>query len=263
MEGIIFDIKHYAVHDGPGIRQTIFFKGCPLSCWWCHNPESQKKAKEYYTKKNKLNGKTFSKKETIGYQIKSSELLKIIEQDTLFFEESEGGVTFSGGEPLMQPDFLYDLAMKTQMNHIHTALDTCGYAPQDDILSVIPYINLWLFDLKIIDEITHKKYTGVSNKLILENLEFLDQTQQDIILRFPIIPGITNTESNIEQVTQYLKKLKNTHRIDILPYHNISKSKYQRFRKENKMENVEAKGLNKETIQKKFETIGFTVKIGG
>ncbi len=263
MEGIIFDIKHYAIHDGPGIRQTIFLKGCPLSCWWCHNPESQKKEIESYTKVNKLDGKKFYKEETIGYRTTTSELMKIIEKDTLFYEESEGGVTFSGGEPLMQADFIFEMARKTKMNYIHNALDTCGYVSQDDILRLIPYIDLWLYDLKIIDPELHERYTGVSNEIILKNLEFLDETGQDIILRFPVVPGITNTKSNIEQIILFAKTLRNTKRIDILPYHNISKSKYDRFQKKNRMENVKTEGLNAESIQNEFESNGFKVKIGG
>ena len=263
MKGLIFDIKHYALHDGPGIRQTIFFKGCPLSCHWCHNPESQSPEIEEYIQENKLDGKIFRKKQTVGYEIDSESLMEIIEGDRIFYEESGGGVTFSGGEPLMQPEFLKTVAAQCKEADVHTALDTCGHADQNILIQVMPYIDLILFDLKIVDDSLHKEYTGVGSGVVLDNLEFLNDTKQNIRLRFPVIPGITNTTQNLEQIKSYLSKLNKVQYIDVLPYHDISKGKYRRFNKENKMGERKLEDGEPERIKKEFESLGFEVKIGG
>lgn len=261
MEGLIFDIKHYAVHDGPGIRQTVFFKGCPLSCWWCHNPESQLAKPEKHIRDKVLDGHTFQKEEEIGYYLHEDELMKIIEEDTIFFDESGGGVTFSGGEPLMQPDFLKATAKKCKEAKIHTALDTSGYTEQKALLGIMPFIDLFLYDLKIIDDELHKKYTGVSNKSILENLELLSESGKEIRLRFPVIPDITDTQKNLDEVKNYLSGLKNVKHIDILSYHDISKGKYQRYNKEYKMKDKKLKQGEVQHIKKEFQSLGYQVKI--
>lgn len=264
MTGTIFDIKHFAVHDGPGIRQTIFFKGCPLSCWWCHNPESQNIEHESFIRINKLDGKEFKKDETIGYQITSNELFKIIAGDKIFFEESDGGVTFSGGEPLMQADFLYETARLCKQNNIHTCLDTTGFASEKTIQKIASVIDCFLFDIKLINNELHKKYTGVPVDGILKNLQWLDANHKNVILRIPVIPEITNTKENLSDIKKLITTLKNTQHIDLLPFHTISKSKYKRFNKENKMGDIPA--LSDDEMMKlkiDFETIGFTVSIGG
>ena len=264
MEGTIFDIKHFAVHDGPGIRQTVFLKGCPLSCWWCHNPESQNTKPEKYTRINKLDGKEFKKEETVGYKISSNELLKIIEGDQVFFEESDGGVTFSGGEPLMQADFLYDILKRCKEKNIHTCVDTTGFASIKTIQKIAEVSNCFLYDIKIINNELHKKYTGVPVDSILQNIKWLDENQQNAILRFPVIPGITYTKENISDIISFIQSLKNIRQIDILPYHNISNGKYSRFNKENKMKDTkplsDGEMLN---LKSEFESIGFKVGIGG
>jgi len=264
MQGTIFDIKHFAVHDGPGIRQTIFFKGCPLNCWWCHNPESQNIEPEDFIRVNKLDGKEFKKGEEIGYKITKDELFKIISGDKIFFEESDGGVTFSGGEPLMQADFLYETALLSKQNNIHTCLDTTGFASEKTIQKIASVIDCFLFDIKIIDNELHKKYTGVSVVGILNNLQWLDANHKNVILRFPVIPGITNTSKNLNEIKEFISGLKNTKQIDLLPFHTISKSKYNRFNKEYKMGDTPAISDNEmKELKKEFETIGFTVGIGG
>ncbi|MGE0090099.1 MAG: glycyl-radical enzyme activating protein [Bacteroidales bacterium] len=264
MTGTIFDIKHFAVHDGPGIRQTVFFKGCPLSCWWCHNPESQSIEPEIFTRINKLDGKEFKKNETIGYQITSDELFKIILGDRVFFEESDGGVTFSGGEPLMQAEFLYEIALLCKQNNIHTCLDTTGFASEKTIQKIASVIDCFLFDIKLINNELHQKYTGVQVDGILNNLKWLDEHHKNVILRFPVIPGITNTKKNISEIKSFIPSLKNIHQIDILPFHTISKSKYKRFNKDYKMGDTPALSDDEmKQLKKEFETIGFTVSIGG
>lgn len=264
MLATIFDIKHFAVHDGPGIRQTIFFKGCPLNCWWCHNPESQNKTPENYTQTNKLDGKTFKKEATLGYQISVKELINIIEGDRVFFEESGGGVTFSGGEPLMQSDFLLEILKRCKENNIHTCIDTTGFASNEKLQAIAKKADLFLYDLKLIDDELHQKYTGVPAQQILKNLQWLDAHHENVIIRFPVIPGITDTKQNLSAIKSFIKTLKNIHHLDLLPYHNIQNGKYKRFNKINKMENIQPptdEVMNR--LKSEFESIGFNVGIGG
>lgn len=264
MEGTIFDIKHFAVHDGPGIRQTVFFKGCPLNCWWCHNPESQDVNPEKYIRINKLDGKEFKKEAIVGYNISIEELFITILGDKIFFEESKGGVTFSGGEPLMQADFLYEIVKKCKNIGIHTCIDTTGFSSLKTIQKIAEVADIFLFDIKLINSEMHKKYTGVPVDEILENLKWLDENKKNVILRFPVIPEITNTKENISEIKFFIKSLKNINQIDLLPYHNISNGKYERFNKENKMVNISPLSDKEMKILKsEFEEIGFKVAIGG
>ena len=264
MLATIFDIKHFAVHDGPGIRQTVFFKGCPLNCWWCHNPESQEINPEKYIRVNKLDEKEFKKEITIGYKISVEKLYKTIASDQIFFEESGGGVTFSGGEPLMQADYIYEITKLCKQNNIHTCVDTTGFASEKAIKKIAEGTNLFLYDIKLIDNELHKKYTGVPVDGILRNLKWLDQNKKDVVLRFPVIPEITNTEKNLFEIKSFIKSLKNINQIDLLPYHNISNGKYDRFKKENKMANTKAlSDKDMKVLKTEFEEIGFTVGIGG
>ncbi len=264
MEGTIFDIKHFAVHDGPGIRQTIFLNGCPLNCWWCHNPESQSKNIESFIKVNKLDGKEFKKEVSVGYKITTEELFKIIQGDQIFFEESSGGVTFSGGEPLMQANFLYDILKVCKENIINTCVDTTGFASEETIQKIAEIADCFLFDIKLIDNELHQKYTGISVDEILRNLQWLDKSNKNVILRFPVIPGITDAVKNISEIKSFIKSLKNINQIDLLPYHNISNGKYSRFNKENKMKNTEPlSDVDMLQLKSEFESIGFKVGIDG
>ncbi|MFO7863582.1 MAG: radical SAM protein, partial [Salinivirgaceae bacterium] len=152
MKGILFDRKHFAVHDGPGIRQTLFFKGCPLRCTWCHNPESQRTEPQTYTQTTLLDGQKIQRNQTVGYSIESKTLMEQILSDRVFYEESGGGVTFSGGEPCMQPDFLLELLKLCKNEGIHTALDTCGYVQPNTFQQIAKQTNLLLYDLKLIGD---------------------------------------------------------------------------------------------------------------
>lgn len=264
MEATIFDIKHFAVHDGPGIRQTIFFKGCPLRCWWCHNPESQNTKPEKYIRTNKLDDKEFKKEIEIGYKVTAEELFQTIQGDKIFYEESGGGVTFSGGEPLIQAEFLFKILSLCKEENIHTCVDTTGFASLKTVQRIADLADCFLFDIKITDNNLHKRFTGVPVNGIIENLKWLDQNNQHVILRFPVIPGLTNTEENISEIKMLLQSLKNIKQIDLLPYHNISNGKYNRFKKENKMKDTQPLP-DKEMLKLKseFESIGFNVGIGG
>ena len=233
MYGIVFDIKKFALHDGPGIRTTVFMKGCPLNCWWCHNPESIRKLPEKIAV-NSLN--PFEKncsadEELLGRKYSADELLSEILKDKIFYDESAGGVTFSGGEPLLQYKFLSEVLRECRQNGINTAIDTSGYISINYFNSVYDFTDYFLFDLKLIDDDLHKKYTGVSNKLILSNLKILAERGEKVVIRIPLIPGITDTKENLSQISDYISKFKNINRVDLLPYNEFAESKYRRFNK--------------------------------
>lgn len=231
MQGLIFDIRSFSVHDGPGIRQTVFLKGCPLRCLWCHNPESQENTTETMTSYKKLGGQTFTRTEEVGRLMSVEEVMQSIEKDVLFFEESGGGVTLSGGEPLMQPEFSAALLGGCRKSGIHTALDTCGFAEPDIIEMVLPYTDLFLYDLKLADDEAHIQYTGVSNRPVLKNLKKISASGKPIFIRIPLIPGVTDTEENLSGLKHIIEQTQGIRRIDLLPYHAIAKSKYERMGK--------------------------------
>jgi len=263
LKAMIFSFKRYTVHDGPGIRQTVFFKGCPLSCWWCHNPESQDVKTEAAIRENVLDGLSFRQEETIGKVMSVQQVMHEIEKDSIFYDESGGGVTFSGGEPLMQHKFLIELLGGCKDSGIHSAVDTSGFANTTIFKQVAEKTDLFLYDLKLIDGTEHKKYTGVPNKLILQNLKYLNQAQKNVIIRFPVIPHITDTAENIILIKGFLLSLENIRKISLLPYHNIANYKYEKIKMSNKMKAVKAIPKQDLTaLKKEFEDIGFKVSIG-
>lgn len=227
--GIVFDIRHFSVHDGPGIRTSVFLKGCPLKCSWCHNPESQQGKIERIIRTDKFNGTLFRHSETIGRKVTDKEIINEIASQIAFFDESKGGVTFSGGEPLAQPRFLKNLLRGCRMLNIHTAIDTSGFAPQSVLHEIAPLTDLFLFDLKLIDEQEHIHHTGVSNRIILENLQYLFRIGADIRLRIPLIPGITDTERNLLAIAEIANNAGNVKGVDLLPYHSMAADKYNRL----------------------------------
>lgn len=250
MLGVISNIQRFTVHDGPGIRLTVFLQGCPLSCWWCHNPESIKYCKVEGSDEH--------------LRLSVNQLMKEIKKELIFIEESGGGVTFSGGEPLMQPIFLEQMLDACKDEEIHTAVDTSGFVTTDTFDSIINKADLFLYDLKIIDNELHKKYTGVSNTLILENLKTLSNLKKEVIIRIPLIPGITDTSKNIEEIISTLKEFPNIKNVNLLPYHNIAKGKYDKLNIKFKMKEVKpgSKEHNLE-IKKRFADAGFNASIGG
>lgn len=261
---MIFDIKHYAVHDGPGIRTTVFMKGCPLECWWCHNPESRSSEIFRYKKQEKIEGRIIEKEETVGKEYTIKEVMKEIEKDTLLFEESGGGVTFSGGEPIHQFEFLLKLLKECKKKEIHTCVDTTGYVNAEKLKKIADYTDLFLYDLKHFDDKMHIKYTGISNKLILDNLKMLDNIGKPIEIRYPLIPGMNDDEADIFRMMAFLQKLKKRHPVSILPYHKIGKHKYGRFGIEYKMDGIEEPTTAQiDKVRLSFEEAGFKVNIGG
>ncbi len=230
MDGIIFNIKRFAVHDGPGIRTTVFLKGCPLRCCWCHNPESWSGSLQSFNRKTSLDGFEFCETEKIGRHITLEGLMQELEKERIVMEESGGGVTFSGGEPLMQPVFLKESLKACFSAGIHTALDTSGFASREVLEEIIPFTDLFLWDLKLMDDDKHIFYTGVSNRQIISNLKWLSQLGKEISIRIPLITGITTTDENLSQIIRFLDGFRNSiSRIDLLPYHRIGKSKYEKL----------------------------------
>lgn len=224
MEGIIFDLSRNAVHDGPGIRTTVFLKGCPLRCWWCHNPESQC----FQPELSLQNGETT----VIGKATTVEEIMSEVVKDKLFYDRTNGGLTISGGEPLAQSAFTLALLKAAKQAEIHTCLDTTGYATQDVLAMIMPCVDLFLFDYKMSDEAMHKKVTGVSSKRILANLNFLLMSGQKVILRCPIVPGINDTEAHFKEIGKLLDKYPSLSEVHLMPYHNWGNSKYESIGKE-------------------------------
>lgn len=237
MTGNIFEIKRFAVHDGDGIRTTVFFKGCPLRCVWCHNPEglSPKPQIAYYRHKcigcGACDREDFQVEECLGEarvlygrEITLEALLPMLLEDKDFYEASGGGVTLSGGECLMQADFCAEVLKEVKKNGIHTAVDTCGFVSKEAFCKVIPYTDVFLYDLKAYDAEVHEKCTGQPNAIILENLLYLNSLGKDVEIRIPYVPGY-NTDQ-MQKLAHFLAGLKCIKKIRILAYHNYAGSKY-------------------------------------
>jgi pyruvate formate lyase activating enzyme len=263
--GTIFAIKRYAIHDGPNLRTTVFFKGCPLSCIWCHNPEGLNPAIGVVTSNDKCIGcgacveacptkaLTLSSEgiaretsrctldmecvrvcptlahEATGRETDVPTLMSELKKDIPFYEQSGGGVTFSGGEPLQQADFLLEILKACGKENIHRAVDTCGYAPTETLLQIAEHTDLFLFDLKHMDSDEHQRVTGEPNEQILQNITALAQTEAAIRVRFPLIPGINTDEKNVRATGAFIATLPGVNDIDLLPYHGAAKSKYDRL----------------------------------
>lgn len=231
MKAIIFDIRSFSVHDGPGIRTTFFFKGCPLRCSWCHNPESHSAEIEFVCATKKLGKHTFSEKTALGESVRLETAIARVKADRLFFEDSRGGITLSGGEPLMQHQFSKALMIAANELDIHTAIDTCGFAAEKIFQETLTHARLVLFDLKIMNPDLHKKFTGQDNRLILNNFRWLQKQHKAIIIRIPLIENITDTAENFEAIRELLNNSKNIQRIDLLPFHASANQKYLNLNK--------------------------------
>lgn len=298
--GIIFDIKKFSIHDGPGIRTTIFLKGCPLQCAWCHNPEGISPNPEIHLWEQRCiacgdcvevcpnsavslqEGLRLWDREIctrcgrcagicpaetvqlVGETMSVTQVLGEIKKDVIYYDQSGGGATFSGGEPLNQTRFLKALLEKCQELEIHTAVDTSGLSPWKNYQEIIPFTDLFLFDLKLMDDHRHKQFTGVSNRLILENLKKLKDVGKQIVVRVPVIPGINDHPENIAETSNFLTSLGGIQNIDILPYHRIASDKYRRMESEYPLKDIQPPSADEmEMIASQFRTDGFTVTIGG
>ena len=298
--GKIFDIKKYAIHDGPGIRTTIFLKGCPLACRWCHNPESQARASHRLYRNERcigcrecveacpedaiqvgVQGLEWNPSdcvycgtcagicpaeavELIGKTMTVDDVLAEIVKDTVFYDESSGGITISGGEPLMQPSFLMDLLDACGRLGYHRTVDTSGYADRQILFEAASRTDLFLYDLKHMDPEKHTRYTGVSNEKILANLEFLSRQKAEIIIRFPVIPGLNTDPENIDQTGAFVSSLPGVRRMNILPYHCAATVKYKNLGLKIKPSDIEPSSHEfLESVARRLETYKLTVKIGG
>ncbi|KKM09777.1 hypothetical protein SY88_16370 [Clostridiales bacterium PH28_bin88] len=299
--GIMFNIQKYSIHDGPGIRTLVFLKGCPLRCIWCCNPESQFAYPEFGFYPNRCigcracisacdrgairelkDGSKFVEQEKCVFGGKCSErcyaealvlfgkyctveeVMKEIEADRPYYEKSGGGVTLSGGEPMLQANFACQLLQECQRRAIHTAIETSGYARWEKFEKLLPYADLVLYDIKHMDPTTHRKLTGVSNETILENARRIMRSGKKLIPRFPIVPGCNDTEENIVATGKFVTNELGLKEIHLLPYHRLGQTKYERLYKDYSL--VEVKPFTHEQVnkfKKTLEGFGLNVQVGG
>jgi pyruvate formate lyase activating enzyme len=220
--GMIFDVREFTVHDGPGIRTTVFLKGCPLRCSWCHNPEGMSSRREII--------ESPAGKRTVGRLYTVQELSSILNRQASILSANGGGVTFSGGEPLVQATFL--AAVIDKLNDVHVLLDTSGYAKESEFRRVVQKCDLVYFDLKLIDRDAHLRHTGVDNDRILCNLQVLARMNVPFVIRVPLIPGVTAAEENLEAIARTAKGLPGLIRVDLLPYNRAAGGKYSALGKD-------------------------------
>ncbi len=300
VKGKIFDIMKYSIHDGPGIRTTVFFKGCPLNCQWCHNPESQGFGQELMYRPDRCigcgqcleicpNGAIVSTagkyeylkdqclvcgecckacpagvRELVAKTMSVSEVVAEIEKDLIFYDESGGGVTFSGGEAVMQPAFLLEILKECHKKEIHTTVETSGYVNLEVLQTLNDYVDLFLYDLKLMDSQKHQQFTGVPNQLILDNLNWLAEHHPKVIVRVPIIPGINDDEKNLAQLGTFVASLKRVTELHILHYHKAGVDKYQRLGLKYRLPDIQSPDIGQmEKIAGQMEQFGLKIKIGG
>ena len=301
MTGTIFRIARFSVHDGPGIRTTVFLKGCPLRCAWCHSPESQHPQPQLGLRLDRCiacgncapacaehgiaqaeGGGAYvtdftrcracgncippcgpGTREMVGRRVTVNEVLSTIERDVVFFDESSGGATFSGGEPLMQPAFVTELLLACRDRGIHTALDTSGMADTSTFAAVALLPDLILFDLKLVDNARHRRLTGASNALVLQNLRTLAAGTVPVRIRFPLVPTITDDELNVTAIAELLRSL-GLRRIHVLPYHRAGVAKYARIGAEYSLPDVDEPTPDRVAeVEAMLTSRGLEVSIGG
>lgn len=289
--GIIFDIERCSMYDGPGIRTTVFLKGCPLSCKWCHNPESQRSLPELAfhseqciccgncaqvcpsvhtvtklrhkveRKLCKTCGKCLSVCPTgalkiVGRQIRIREIIEILKRDKSFFDSTGGGLTVSGGEPFSQYIFLRQLLKCAKEEDIHTCIETCGFTTQEKLDGVLPFTDLFLFDYKVTASEAHKEYTGVDNRMILDNFHYLYSAGKQIILRCPIIPGYNDTVEHFQAICDIEKQFPSLAGIEIMPYHSLGREKAAAVNRPYEITSPTVSDLTKQRWKKRFIALG-------
>jgi pyruvate formate lyase activating enzyme len=301
LQPLVFDIKRYSINDGPGIRVTIFLKGCPLNCLWCHNPESlSPQVQRLFTAAKCIRCGECCRvcpvdacsltpegpvadddlcalcrqcatacpalaAEMSGRYRSTEELLAIIEKERPFFDQSGGGVTFSGGEPLLYPEFLIEILGACRKLGIHSAIDTSGFVQTETLLHVAQYADLFLYDLKMVDPEKHKRYTGVDNQLILENLKALARAGKDIQVRIPLIGGVNDDRDSIVAAAAFVAGLPGEKKlVSLLPFHDVAKGKDEKLGQERDL------GALREPDQKALQRVldvfsgyGLVASVGG
>lgn len=299
-KGMVFDVQRYSIHDGPGIRTLVFLKGCPLRCYWCCNPESQRDEREIaWFAKNCIgcgrclevcpkgaisdspDGKIIDRSrcdicgkcvdncypgalQVIGQEVSPEEVLDMVIRDKTFYKRSKGGVTLSGGEPLLQPDFCLEVLKRCKEWGLHTCMETSGYGDPDALSQLVPYVDLFLYDVKHLDPERHRQYTGVSNEQILDNLRMVDGLGASVIIRVPLIPGYTAQEDNMKALGRLASTLKGVREVHLLPYHRLGEPKYRRVGREYPLEGTAAmKDEEAQPYQDILQSYGLEVGIGG
>ncbi len=299
--GFVFNIQHYSIHDGPGIRTTVFAKGCPLSCVWCQNPESQVEAPQLFfngekctgcgacvaacpekaieitdgkSKTNRLLCKGLGKCATVcpneardimGREMSAADVFKDVNADAIFYRRSGGGVTISGGEPLAQPEFTIAILKLCKEAGLSTALDTSGYARWDVFKEILTYTDLVLYDFKHLDPGAHQKLTGVSNELILENaVKIVNEFPAVAFLaRIPVVPGYNDDKENITRTAGFIKGLRKSIKVHLLPYHRLGETKYERLEKPGTLIIDPPGDEQMAEIRRMVESCGLTAVVGG
>lgn len=297
--GLVFNIQRYSLHDGPGIRTTVFLKGCPLCCAWCHNPEGRSCHRELLVVESRCMvcgecrrtcpfGQSLAgegvwptrhdqcthcgacveacptgARQMVGREMTVAEVMAEILKDRIFYEDSAGGATFSGGEPLTQPTFLRELLEACRARGIHTAVDTCGFGCTDHLLAAAQWADLVLYDLKLMDDARHRQHTGVSNQPILENLRALDHIHQNIWLRVPVIPGVNDDLENLEAIARFAAGLHGVRQVTLLPYHQTGVQKYRRLGSGYALDGVQPPSAGQMSrAADAFRSCGLTVQVG-
>jgi pyruvate formate lyase activating enzyme len=300
ISGLVFNIQSYCVHDGPGIRTTVFLKGCPLRCWWCHNPESQSVEPEISLDPSRCircgaclavcPGVAASveesaaavdraacihcgrcaevcsaqARENVGQTMTVAQVMDRVLRDRLFYEDSGGGMTLSGGEPLMQPEFAHALLAACRVEEIPTAVDTCGYTARETLESIAQVTDLFLYDLKTLDDRLHRMYTGVSNGLILSNLERLGRIHSQIWVRIPVVPDHNDDPAAIVQTARFAASIPGVRQIHLLPYHPLASHKSARFGMQDRMNGTPSPSVRAMTeLAEQLRCVEIPVLIGG
>jgi pyruvate formate lyase activating enzyme len=298
--GLVFNIQRYSLHDGPGIRTTVFLKGCPLCCQWCHNPEGMAHRPEIVIVESRcivcgecrsacplasaLEGQgplsprnadctqcgacidacPTGARQMIGRTATVDEVMGEIVRDRVFYEESGGGVTFSGGEPLSQPRFLVGLLEACRAAGIHAVLDTTGFAQRDALLAAARLARLVLYDLKAFDEAVHLRLTGVSNRLILDNLKSLDREHPDVWIRLPVVPGFNDDLADLRKIAEFVSTLRSVTLVNLLPFHRTGVHKFERLGLTHALDGVETPSpeLMLAAVDL-FHNFGLKTRVGG
>ncbi len=291
--GRVFNVQRFSLHDGPGIRTTVFLKGCPARCLWCHNPESQEAAPEVIVVESRcahcgtcrevcphgapppgspscdacgacVEACPAGAREVAGRETTVAAVMEEVRRDRAFYEGSGGGVTFSGGEPLAQPAFLRALLEGCRAERIDTAVDTCGFAPRETLLSLAPLADLFLFDVKLVDDARHRELTGLPVSPILDNLKALAAVHRDVWVRVPVVPGHTDAEADIRATAALVAGLPAVRKVSLLPFHRTGAAKARRLGRPFPLESLAPPPAERlESLAAVFRERGLTVAIGG